>query len=142
MAQSKYTVAVPFPPSVNHYWRHIAIPMRNKATGKQSVRVQSLISAQGRKYKQAVRAEVKAQRANFGILASMRLVVVLYPPDRRKRDVDNYAKALLDGLTGAGVWDDDSQVRDLRLIWGKAIRGGKAIVHIRPMPTNTAQDGK
>lgn len=37
------------------------------------------------------------------------LVGVLYPPDRRKRDQRNYAKAITDALTG--VWyDDDSQL--------------------------------
>lgn len=73
------------------------------------------------------------------ILCDCRLYVSLHAPDRRRRDVDNYAKALLDSLTEAGVWADDSQIRDLRLVWGDVLPGGKAVVTIRKMPMPPAQ---
>ena len=40
----------------------------------------------------------------------------LYPPDGRKRDIDNHCKATLDLLTKAGIWSDDSQVDKLTLV--------------------------
>lgn len=81
---------LPFPPSVNHYWRSVRI---GNAT-------RTLISA--------------------------------HAPDNRRRDLDNFGgKALLDALTHAGVWLDDSQVRRLSMEWGENIRGGKAVVQIR-----------
>lgn len=38
-----------------------------------------------------------------------------------KPDVDNYAKAILDAMTKAGVWHDDSQVEFLAIkkMWGE-----------------------
>jgi crossover junction endodeoxyribonuclease RusA len=38
-----------------------------------------------------------------------------YPPDRRRRDLDNVLKAALDALTHCGIWADDSQVAELRI---------------------------
>lgn len=55
------------------------------------------------------------------------------PPDRRGRDVDNLAKALLDALQHAGVMRDDSQVRRLVLeMADPAPKQGRAVVTIRP----------
>ena len=39
----------------------------------------------------------------------------LYPATRRRADVDNHAKQILDGMNGA-VWDDDSQIDELHII--------------------------
>lgn len=40
----------------------------------------------------------------------------MVPPDRRKRDLDNLLKSLLDGLEGAGVFKDDAQIDDLQIV--------------------------
>ena len=134
------TFAVSCPPSVNHYWRHVVLPLkRTTARGKRAFRVQALISADGRKYKRTVCREVMAQNARYRLSARVRMFVALYPPDRRRRDVDNYAKALLDSLVEAGVLADDSQVDDLRLVWCAATPGGRAVVTIRPIPAAPEQ---
>ncbi|WP_394026610.1 RusA family crossover junction endodeoxyribonuclease [Desulfovibrio falkowii] len=130
------TLTLPFPPSVNHYWRHVTLPL---GKGKKGFRVQTLISADGRKYKESVCQEVLRQRIVLGITAPVMMSVLLCPPDRRRRDVDNYAKALLDSLVEAKVLKDDSQIRDLRLVWADAMPGGKAVVSIRSMAVPPAQ---
>ncbi|MBD5647972.1 MAG: RusA family crossover junction endodeoxyribonuclease [Desulfovibrio sp.] len=125
------TIVLPFPPSVNGYWRHVAI-------GKN---VRTLLSAAGREFKRKVARAVRSQlgRQPEPIMGHCRLYVALHAPDRRRRDVDNYAKALLDSLTEAGVWADDSQIQDLRLVWGAVLPGGKAVVTIRQMPAAPEQ---
>jgi Holliday junction resolvase RusA-like endonuclease len=40
--------------------------------------------------------------------AQFEVRLVIYLPDRRRRDIDNINKALLDGMTGV-LWRDDSQ---------------------------------
>lgn len=73
-------------------------------------------------------AERKALRISSGVAVS----VTLHAPDKRRRDLDNFGgKALLDALTHAGVWLDDSQVRRLSMEWGENVRCGKAVVQIR-----------
>lgn len=59
--------------------------------------------------------------------------VVLTPPDRRRRDIDNYHKAPLDALTKADVWDDDSQVKHMETIMAEPERGGRCDIYIQPM---------
>lgn len=80
---------------------------------KRSVRV--LISAKGRQYRKDVGSLILANRP-AGTPFSGRLAVHIdaFPPDRRKRDIDNLHKATLDALTHAGVWNDDEQIDDLR----------------------------
>ena len=113
---------LPFPPSVNHYWRSVRI---GKAT-------RTLISAPGREFRNQVEQTVMAERKALGIDSGVAVAVTLHAPDNRRRDLDNFGgKALLDALTHAGVWQDDSQVRRLSMEWGKNIRGGKAVVEIR-----------
>ena len=46
-----------------------------------------------------------------------------FMPDRRRRDLDNLLKGLLDSLTHAGVWEDDNQVVDLRIRKAPTIGG-------------------
>ena len=60
--------------------------------------------------------------------------VEAFPPDRRRRDLDNLKKALLDALTHARVWQDDWQVDDLRVGRRAPIKNGHVIVHVSVMP--------
>lgn len=44
--------------------------------------------------------------------------VVERPKDRRRRDLENYTKALSDHLVRCGAIEDDSQIIDSRIRWG------------------------
>jgi len=113
-----YTIELPYPPSVNTYWRNIG-------------RGRTIVSKNGRDYHVAVMTAVlvKGRPKTFGGRLAVEMVV--YPPDLRRRDLDNSAKALLDSLTKASVYEDDSQIDDLRILRGKVCKPGKVIVSIR-----------
>ena len=109
---------LPFPPSVNGYWRSV-----NKRT---------LISERGRKYRtDAVYAVYKQlRRRPQPITHNIAVHVVLYPPNRAKRDLDNFQKALFDAMTHAGVWGDDSQIKRMLVEWGAVTCHGKVELFI------------
>jgi len=86
---------LPFPPSVNRYWRHVGSRV--------------LISKEGREYRQLVVELMKSKKIkkhDGELIVDIRLV----PADRRRRDVDNSLKALLDAMQAGGAYDDDSQI--------------------------------
>ena len=114
---------LPFPPSVNTYWRH---PNKVAFAGK------SLISAAGRKFQSAACTAIVEQlrRLPKPTSAPASVEIVLFPPDNRIRDLDNYNKALFDALTHAGVWEDDSQVKRMLVEWGPVIPEGKVEITI------------
>lgn len=91
-----------------------------------------LVSEAGRKFKHAVRAAIIEQlKAVPKPSASpAEVVIVLYPPDYRRRDLDNYNKALFDALTYAGIWEDDSRVKRMTIEWGENAKGGRVEITI------------
>jgi crossover junction endodeoxyribonuclease RusA len=96
----KFTL--PYPPSVNKLWR--AYNGRN------------ILSKEGRLYKQIVSLEFSLQNGfSFGNVP-ISIKMEIQPPDRRKRDIDNIPKIVLDSLQNAGCFDDDSQIVELHLI--------------------------
>ena len=54
-----------------------------------------------------------------------RLIVTIeaYPPDKRKRDLDNILKSLLDALQHAGMYPDDSQIDVLSIARKTTFKG-------------------
>ena len=115
------TLVLPWPPSVNHYWRHVVI-------GRS---VRTLISAEGRAYKTIVEKACREQEAPIQLRQKLAVEIRLEPPDRRKRDIDNSVKAILDSLTSARVWGDDFQVDDLHVYRTKCVKNGRVTVEIR-----------
>ena len=65
-----------------------------------------------------------------------RLAVTLdaFPPDRRRRDIDNLQKSILDSLQYAGIYHDDSQIDVLVTQRHEVVPGGKLQVEILPLP--------
>jgi len=110
-------MAFPPPPSNNIYYRR---------SGHHTH-----ISVKGREYKQTV-CELVAQfyPIKFGC-APLKVHIDFYPATKRKMDLDNRFKAILDSLTAAGVWDDDSQIDELSIQRKPVMKGGKIVVLVK-----------
>lgn len=123
------TLALPYPPSTNTYWRHVGARV--------------LISARGRIYRREVGqavllAQAQGQVGRQPLASRLAVTIEVQPPDRRRRDLDNLTKALLDALTHAGVWLDDSQIDELRLIRLGPVPGGRVVVKAHPITQQAA----
>lgn len=114
---------LPSPPSVNTYWR-----LHTRGIFKGRV----LISEKGRAYQSAACAAIIEQLRCLPKPSSSPAAVeiLLCPPDARRRDIDNYNKALFDALTHAGIWEDDSQVQRMLIEWGPKVPGGRVEISI------------
>ncbi len=116
-------LALPWPPSVNHYWRRVG----NR----------TLISKEGHLFRKRVLATLSAQHIER-MTGPLAVRVVAHPPDRRRRDLDNITKALLDALEHGGIYEDDSQIDRLTIERASVVKGGAVIVEINaiePHPT-------
>lgn len=107
---------LPWPPSVNNYW------VRTRRGGM-------MVSKAGRQYRQELLADLSGKVKTLAT-GRVRLSVCVMPPDARRRDLDNLLKPILDGLTAAGVWEDDSQVDDLRIVRGEQTPHGRVMVEV------------
>lgn len=111
-----FSVMLPYPVSVNHYWRHV-----ENCT---------LISLAGRQYRETVWAVVVGQSKPrvLPLRGRLKVVIDVIPPDRRKRDLDNILKSLLDAMEHAEVYMDDGQIDDLSIRRRAPEPGGKVYV--------------
>ncbi len=112
---------LPYPPSVNHYWRRVG--------------PRTLISRGGRAFRQAV-CSILAAEEREPLAGPLEVSILLFPPDHRRRDIDNVQKALLDALQHAGVYRDDSQIVRLTIEKRHLIPGGKTAVRITRATTS------
>jgi crossover junction endodeoxyribonuclease RusA len=113
-------LTLPYPPSVNSYWRSVRVGNRN----------QVLVSKAGRDFQHQVRLVVLIARAVKQYSGRLIVEVMLHPADNRKRDIDNCLKSLLDALGHAGVYLDDSQIDKLTVTRGEQRKGGECVVRI------------
>lgn len=114
-------LTLPYPPSINHYWRHF--------------RGRTVISQEGR----AFRANVCALLAGGGPRqppAGGRIALAMdaFPPDRRRRDLDNLQKPVLDALEHGGLYEDDSQIDLLLTRRRDVVPGGRLAVRLAEFP--------
>jgi crossover junction endodeoxyribonuclease RusA len=94
-------IELPYPPSVNRVWQR----------GKGG---RVFLSQEAIAFRNATVMACKTKRV-MAMAGDVFLDIALYRP-RRIGDMDNPLKALFDGLTHGGVWLDDSQAKEMRVL--------------------------
>lgn len=110
------TFNLPYPPSMNTYWRQF--------------RGRAILSARGREFRNEVVASILQHGKPKTLTSRLRVMMELSPPDRRRRDIDNVVKPTLDALAHAGVYADDCQIDELRVLRGPVVSDGSLLVVI------------
>jgi len=114
-------LTLPYPPSINHYWRRVGH--------------RTLISREGRTFRKGVCALLGGggpRKPPAG--GRIALALDAFPPDRRRRDLDNIQKPVLDALEHAGVYEDDSQIDLLLTRRRERTPGGRLEVALDHFP--------
>jgi crossover junction endodeoxyribonuclease RusA len=97
-------IRLPWPPSVNRAWRNVG----NR----------TLLSREARSYRRQAVLELMAQNAPKLGGRRCKVEITLHAPDKRRMDIANREKQIGDALQCYGVFDDDSQIDDLRILRG------------------------
>ena len=113
------TLVLPFPPTTNNL---TAVVGRRR-----------ILTKAAREYRANALAALAEQRPKRLGDARLKVTLTLNPPDRRKRDLANFEKAPIDALAFARVFDDDSQIDDLRLVRGEVRKPGQVIVKLEAL---------
>lgn len=106
---------LPYPPSVNHYWRRVGARV--------------FISRAGRLFRERVCA-VLAARQVHPLAGPLSVQIEIFPPDNRRRDIDNISKALLDALEHGGAYFNDSQIVSMSIKKREVVPEGRTLVTI------------
>lgn len=114
------TLTLPWPPTTNQL---------HTVAGRRKI-----LSSRGRQYRANALAAIIEQRPPKLGSARLKVTLTLNPPDRRKRDLANFEKAAIDALAFAGVFQDDSQIDDLRLVRGEVGKPGSVVVRLEALP--------
>lgn len=95
------TIDLPWPPSANTYWR------RNGG--------RYFISKKGQDYREFVAKAAYGFEGLFSGSDRLRVKIKAFPPDKRKRDLDNLFKSVLDSIQAAEIYVDDCQIDKLSI---------------------------
>lgn len=109
------TLTLPFPPSVNTIWR----AFKNRV----------ILSKKGRDYYKRAAVILLEQGIKTPTPEPVSVRIRVYPPDRRRRDLDNTLKAVLDAMSKR-VYCDDWQIVKIEATKHEPITGGRIEVDV------------
>ena len=70
---------------------------------------------------------------NKSLTGRLAIEIQAFPPDNRRRDLDNILKALLDSITHARVIEDDSQFDVIGLVRMPVAKPGRVEIKIHQL---------
>ncbi|AUR92829.1 endodeoxyribonuclease [Vibrio phage 1.177.O._10N.286.45.E10] len=120
---SDYEFTMPWPPTMNHYHQPVRM--------EKGVRI-----IKGQKAKQYAK-EMESYLESIGLMNEMipeeqklSVHITLNPPTLARYDVDNRSKGVLDALSNANFYADDSQIHSLTVIKGEKSPPGNVVVKV------------
>lgn len=117
MIDEDVVLVLPWPPTINNYYK----------VARSGVKY---LHKNVREYRLKVDEDIQEQAPGLCIDTPIFMEVYLYPPDSRKRDLDNYMKGLLDALVNTNLLADDSLIDQLFVYRGEVVSDGKVIIEI------------
>lgn len=106
-----------FPPSANRYWRNF--------------KGVTVLSDEAKLYRVHVYQECLVKRCRKNLTSRLAVELELYPDTRRKFDIDNRLKPLIDAFQHAGVYADDEQIDELTVRRMEKVASGNAYCIVR-----------
>lgn len=94
-------VELPWPPTINTYWRRRGD--------------RYFISTEGKRFRRDTVYICHKYKGMFCNDERLKLTVEAYPPDKRRRDIDNLLKVVCDSLEAANVFTDDCQIDEIHI---------------------------
>lgn len=112
-------IMLPWPPSINTYWR----------PGPRGM----YMTAKGREYRENGLRQFSEY--NFPVIVGRSYIkITAWPPDRRIRDLDNIVKPILDLLEHAQIIENDNLFDQIYIRRGEIEKFGQIFVEITPSP--------
>ncbi len=120
---SDYNFTMPWPPTVNHYHQPVRM-----AKGARIIK-----GIKARRYAEEMEVHLK----EIGLYGEkipedkiLHMTLKLNPPTLARYDVDNRTKGIMDALSNANFYADDSQIHKLTVMKGDKIKGGNVQVKV------------
>ena len=136
---------LPWPPSVNRYWRHY---MRFRRGPPRTQYIAYVLDTPGKQYRELAAQLVMLQTRDVKRVSGkffhgpLRMIINASPPDKRVRDLDNILKGPLDAMEACGIYTNDYQICDLQIKRIPPVKGGCLWVWIETAAIAANDDGK
>ena len=128
---NEVVITIPYPPTINNYYKY-----RKSA---HAVSISIYVGDEGLLHREKVQSLIidhkraRSFKLDIPYFSIERLSVefYIYPPDKRKRDIDNVLKCGIDSLQHGLLFKNDNQIDKLYIERMSVEEYGKIIVHIK-----------